>query len=84
MWSFLPALGRGGSGPAAGCLSVLRAFSSHWLRGELCGVRPPVPLKLFSCVCLSLNIQSITLAQCMSPKVLQGFHSLGEERETVR
>lgn len=30
----------------------------------------------FFLLCLSLNIQSITLAQCMSPKILQGFHGL--------
>lgn len=32
---------------------------------------------------LPLNIQSITLAQCMSPKILQGFHGLGRRVVTV-
>lgn len=37
----------------------------------------------FSFLCLSLNIQSITLAQCMSPKILQGFHGLGRRVEQL-
>lgn len=32
---------------------------------------------VFFFLSLFLNIQSITLAQCMSPKILQGFHGLG-------
>lgn len=37
----------------------------------------------FPFLCLSLNIQFITLAQCMSPKILQGFHGLGRRAEQL-
>lgn len=30
-----------------------------------------------------INIQFVTLAQCMSPQILQGFHSLGRRVVTV-
>lgn len=75
--------GRKGSSPAAG-FPVLRAFSIYWVReGSCAAFGLQFHFNFFFFLCLSLNIQSITLAQCMSPKILQGFHGLGRRVGTV-
>lgn len=63
---------------------VLRAFSIYWVRERAAVWRSASnSILIFFFLCLSLNIQSITLAQCMSPKILQGFHGLGRRVVTV-
>lgn len=63
MRSFLPALGEeeAARGRLSVCLSVCPK-SSHWLREDGCAVFGLQFHFNFFCVCLSLNIQSITLA----------------------
>lgn len=63
MRSFLQALGEEeAAGGRLSCLSVLRAFCIHWLREDGCAVFGFQFHFNFFCVCLSLNIQSITVA----------------------
>lgn len=72
-----PASPEEGKQPPAG-FPVLRALGIYRVR-ERAAVRRSASnsiLIFFFFLCLSLNIQSITLAQCMSPKILQGFHGL--------